>query len=179
MFLSPHLHVTLPEVLLTGCSSAPRQQHSRKTDKKVSTPLVAAMVPPVTGGGPSLEGLQLSQPWSPGYLECPGPVTSPPGSDLGSFPLATVGVLCCGLVTAWLGCEPGSFDLFTLLSTPCGPSLRVCFPKAYLSVVAAQEPTMAPEQLLGSRGRNWLGHMRPAVPSRFSGDPGTAGCQQP
>uniref|UniRef100_A0A8C8UFD6 Uncharacterized protein n=1 Tax=Peromyscus maniculatus bairdii TaxID=230844 RepID=A0A8C8UFD6_PERMB len=72
-FLSPHLHVTLPEVLLTGCSSAPRQQHSRKTDKKVSTPLVAAMVPPGTGGGPSLEGLQLPQPWSPGYLECPGP----------------------------------------------------------------------------------------------------------
>uniref|UniRef100_A0A8C6GSB5 Uncharacterized protein n=1 Tax=Mus spicilegus TaxID=10103 RepID=A0A8C6GSB5_MUSSI len=48
----------LPEVVLIGCSSAPCQQHSRKTDKKVLAPLFAAMVPPVTGGGPSLEGQQ-------------------------------------------------------------------------------------------------------------------------
>lgn len=82
-----HLRAALPEVELEliGCRSLPYQQHSRKTDKKVSTPLFIAMVPPVTGGRPSLQSLQLPQPWSPGYTECPGPVTSPPRSDLSGF----------------------------------------------------------------------------------------------
>lgn len=121
--LSTHLCAALPEVELEliGCRSLPYQQHSRKTDKKASTPLFTAMVPPVTGGRPSLQSLQLPQPWSPGYAECPGPVTSPPRSDLGSFPI-TECVLCHGLVTEWLGSELrscpawGSFPFVVLLT---------------------------------------------------------------